>query len=169
MFKLLKDKYLLLPFVEQTDFIYTYFKITPNSITIINALLVSPLLIYFWIQSKFLISFTLLFLRNILDGVDGYIARKYKLISRNGEIYDHISDSIFIGFSSMIFLNKINYDFAICCLIGQIIIVIAMIINFSDNLFWIAENTVGAGGNYNGYCSLFYYTFHILLIILSYT
>jgi phosphatidylglycerophosphate synthase len=168
MIHLLKDKYLLLPFVEKTDFLYTIFGLTPNLITIFNGLVISSFLLYYWILDQFWISFFLLFIRNILDGVDGYIARKYKLVSKNGEIYDHICDSIFIGFSAMILLIKLEYSFAISSFLGQSIIIISMIINFSDNLFWIAENIVGAGGGYDSYCSLIYYGYHILLMLIYY-
>ena len=31
-----KDKYILLPFVKQTDCLYTVYGLTPNNITLIN-------------------------------------------------------------------------------------------------------------------------------------
>ena len=168
MIQLLTDKYLLLPFVEKTDFLYTIFRFTPNLITIFNGLVITSFLIYYWILDQFWISFFLLFIRNILDGTDGYIARKYKLVSKNGEIFDHICDSIFIGFSSMILLNKLEYSFAVSSFVGQSIIIVAMVVNFSKNLSWIAEYTVGSGGGYGSYCSLIYYGYHILLMLIYY-
>ena len=38
--KYLTDKYILLPFVEKTDFLYTKYSITPNQITITNGLII---------------------------------------------------------------------------------------------------------------------------------
>lgn len=168
MINLLSDRYLLLPIVKKSDFIYTLFNLTPNMITILNGLIVTSFLLYYLIINKFIFSFPLLFLRNILDGIDGYLARKYNLVSKKGEIYDHISDSVFIGFSAMILLIKTGYSLESTFFIGQSIIILSMVVNFSENLFWIAQYSVGAGGNYDGYCSLFYYIYHLVIMAIYY-
>ena len=43
--KYLTDRYLLLPIVEKTDFLYTKYKITPNAITIFNSLYISNMVL----------------------------------------------------------------------------------------------------------------------------
>ena len=107
--KYLTDKYILLPFVEKTDFLYTKYNITPNQITITNGLIITNFFLYFILNGNYCISSIFLFLRLLLDGSDGYIARKYKLYSKEGDIYDHISDSIFMGQLFMIFVYKLYF------------------------------------------------------------
>ena len=102
--KYLTDKYILLPFVEKTDFLYTKYGITPNQITITNGLIITNFFLYYILNGNYSISSIFLFLRLLFDGSDGYIARKYKLYSKEGDIYDHISDSIFMGQLFMIFV-----------------------------------------------------------------
>lgn len=49
----LKDKYLLLPFVQNTDFLFTKFKLTPNFITLFNAFFITGFLLYYWYINNF--------------------------------------------------------------------------------------------------------------------
>lgn len=168
MFELLQDKYLLLPFVKKTDGLYTNFNFTPNQITLFNSFVITTIILYFWALNNFILALPFLFIRNLLDGADGYIARKYKITSHVGNIYDHMSDSTFICFFGIIALYKLNTPLYIIISLSNIIVMMMMLFNFSENLGWISKVTFGAGGSYNSYCTLFYIIAHFTLVIISY-
>lgn len=79
------------------SFIAFKLKFTPNLITTINILLAFLSLLIFLtpIDQYKNIALIIIFSKNILDNVDGYIARKRKLISRFGDKLDLISGKIF--------------------------------------------------------------------------
>ena len=69
----------------------------PNFLSIFRVLSIFPIIITFHLEAYILA--TILFLiASVTDFFDGYIARKYKLTSPLGNIYDHMSDSIFTSF-----------------------------------------------------------------------
>ena len=160
----LKDKYLLLPFVKQTDFIHTKLKLTPNHITLINAFIITSFLFYYWYIDNFFYSFIFLFLRNLFDGIDGYIARKYDKYSKTGDIYDHMSDCVFIGLYFQLALLKLNFFPELLLPVCNTVIMTTMVLQFSGDFEWVSKNTVGAGGSYESYCSLYYILGHLILI-----
>lgn len=150
----MKDSVILYPIVNKSGFLYEKYKLTPNNITLLNNLFITPLTLYFLYENKFKLSFIFLYLRSIFDGVDGYIARKYKKYSQLGEIYDHVSDSIYIGFIILFCLNKINKKQSINNTFSFIIAIFSMIINFDDKYKKIGEKLLGSGGGYETYSTL---------------
>jgi len=162
----LKDKYLLLPFVSKSDFLYTKLKLTPNAITIFNAYFVTSVLFYYWYKNYYFYAGVLLFLRNILDGCDGYIARKYNLTSKEGEIYDHCSDSITIGLYFLTLLNKLSVPLVYSIPACNIIIMTSIVCNFTENYEFIGEYIVGSGGSYESYCTLLYFMGNYILWVI---
>lgn len=72
---MLTDKVLLLPIVKKTLFLYDIFGIKPNTITLFNTFVVSSSIFYFTSNNNIVLSYVLCFLRCVLDGSDGYIAR----------------------------------------------------------------------------------------------
>ena len=168
MHKYLTDRYSLLPIVEKTDFLYTKYNLTPNTITIFNSLIITNFLLYFWLSSQCLMSSLFLFGRLILDGVDGNIARKYKLYTKNGEIYDHMSDSIFLGYIFFVFTYKLQLQIEIIVLLSYTIMILSMLINFEHKLQIVAKKILGAGGSYDGYCTLNYFLAHLIIILIDY-
>ena len=161
----LKDKYLLLPFVKKTDFLYTKFYLKPNIITLFNAFFVTGFLFYYWYIDNFIWASIFLFLRNLLDGSDGYIARKYGLYSKVGDIYDHMSDCVFIGLYFQIALLKLNFYPELLLPISNTVIMTTMVLQFSGDYEWISKRTVGAGGSYESYCTLYYLVGNMILFI----
>tara|TARA_B100000524_G_C23570775_1_gene341719 strand:- start:77 stop:475 length:399 start_codon:yes stop_codon:yes gene_type:complete len=103
-------------------------------------------------------------MRALLDGVDGYIARKYKKYSKLGEIYDHVSDSIYSGFITLYCLNKINNYNIINNSVAYIVAIIVMIINFDDKFKNVGEKIMGAGGHENTFSTVI----NFLPLILMY-
>ena len=161
--QLLKDKVLLEPFVNRTDFLYTKWNITPNEITLFNNLVITPCLLYCWFTSRYLIGLVFLLLRLLLDGVDGFLARKYNLNSLEGEIYDHAGDSVFIGFVFMAILQKLDVSLPLVFVCGMIAMIIATMFNFNPTLQKVSTATLGAGGSYDAYCTMSYLVVHLLL------
>ena len=164
----LKDKYLLLPFVRNSDCIHTKLKLTPNHITLINSFIITNLLLYYWYIDNFFYSFIFLFLRNLLDGIDGYIARKYNKYSKIGDIYDHVSDCVFVGLYANIVLLKLNFSCELLLPITNTVIITITVLQFSGDFDWITKNTVGANGSYESYCSLYYIFCHLTLLGIYY-
>jgi len=164
----LKDKTLLLPIVEKTDILYTKFGILPNTITIFNSFIVSNIVLYGWMTNNYIFSFIFLMIRLILDGADGRIARKYKLGTQSGEVYDHISDSIFMGFIFFTFCYKLYLPIWCTLIVSHLVMIVCMIINFDDNLIFLSEKIFGAGGSYDAYCTLLYILAQIIIVSIDY-
>jgi phosphatidylglycerophosphate synthase len=64
---------------------------TPNVLTTIS-LVFGVLSVYYLSKDKFVIAAVLYSISYIFDCVDGHFARKYKMITKFGDYYDHISD-----------------------------------------------------------------------------
>ena len=73
----ISDELYVYPLVKRSDFLFTKYNISPNSITLCNAFFITPLLLYS-LQYRLLYSFILFYIRSYCDCLDGYIARKYK-------------------------------------------------------------------------------------------
>tara|TARA_Y100000768_G_C23937323_1_gene663215 strand:+ start:447 stop:959 length:513 start_codon:yes stop_codon:yes gene_type:complete len=163
----LTDEYLLLPFVEKTDFLYTSYGLIPNIITLFNSLIVSNFILYFWIISNHILSTFFLFTRLILDGTDGYIARKYNLYSKEGDIYDHISDSVFLGYIFYIIFYKLYLPQEYLLVVSNSVIIISVILNYEKSLYFLGEKIFGSGGLYTGYCTLSYIIIQLFIIYID--
>src|SRR3989304_4470904 len=80
---------------------------TPNGITTISLVfgLLSAYLLYKGHPYLFGITF---FISYFFDCMDGYYARKYNMVTRFGDIYDHVKDIVVILIILYIFLKR-NY------------------------------------------------------------
>ena len=76
--------------VEFLDPIFYQLNFTPNMITTLS--LLTGLLAGYYLYHNNCISILLFAISYILDCSDGYFARKYKMTSKFGDYYDHISD-----------------------------------------------------------------------------
>ncbi len=79
---------------------------TPNMITTLGNI-ATGLSAYALYNEYFMISAILFIISYIFDCLDGYVARRYDLVSKFGDLYDHTSDLIKIILISYI-LYKIN-------------------------------------------------------------
>ena len=147
------DKIILYPIIYKSDFLYKDYDLSPNDITLINNLIVTPITLYSLYKKNIKLSFIFLYLRAYLDGVDGYIARKYKKYSKLGEIYDHVSDSIYSGFIMLFCLDQITQNKIKYC-ISYMTAITVMICNFDNNHKHISEKIMGAGGSDNTYSTM---------------
>lgn len=91
-----------------SEFLNKNFKfITPNFITTVG-LIVGLLAVYFVYKENYPLAFTLFWISYYLDCLDGYYARKYNMITKFGDYYDHLRD-LLIG-ASVIILIFIKLD-----------------------------------------------------------
>lgn len=67
------------------------FKHVPNILTIIRFFLI-PIIIYYIIKENYILAFAFLTLSGITDVLDGFIARKYNLITNFGKLIDPLAD-----------------------------------------------------------------------------
>lgn len=78
----------------------------PNILTIIRFLLI-PVMFYFLIIGDFMISLIIYVLASITDVVDGFIARKFNMITNLGKILDPMADKL-LQFAALIGLQYAN-------------------------------------------------------------
>ena len=72
-----------------------FFKNIANIFTIFRILL-APIFFIFFISKLYIFAFICFLIASITDALDGYLARKYKIISDFGSIYDPLADKILI-------------------------------------------------------------------------
>lgn len=110
-------------------------KSIPNLLSIFRIMLV-PLFMYIYLtatmQPWFLIAAIVLFISGLTDVLDGYIARKYNLITNVGKILDPFADKLTqvavcicltITTPRLVFLLIIFFLKEVCMLIGGVLIV----------------------------------------------
>jgi len=82
--------------------------VTPNHITSLGNIF-GILCIICLLKNKVILGVLFYIMRYLFDAIDGLYARTYDMESEFGDNYDHISDYIFFGITSFIFLFKINF------------------------------------------------------------
>ncbi len=81
------------------------FKNIANIFTIFRIFL-APIFFILFINQFYLFSFLCFLIASITDILDGYLARRYKIVSNFGSIYDPLADKILIFFAFLcIFIN----------------------------------------------------------------
>lgn len=154
----MSDKHIIYSVVKQSDFFYETCKLHPNTITLFNNLVITPILLYYLYCNYYFITLLFVWIRAYLDGLDGYIARKYDKTSKVGEIYDHFSDCLYVGTMTSLLLLKINYVDSYAFSIGYISSVVAVVCDYDERYHFIAR-FAGAGGNQDGYSFLLPFIF----------
>ena len=67
----------------------------PNILTMMRILLI-PFFIYYFINGSFMVAFIIFMVASITDFFDGYLARKYQVISNFGKIMDPLADKLLV-------------------------------------------------------------------------
>lgn len=67
----------------------------PNILTLLRIILV-PFFIYYFVQEQLMVAFILFIIASVTDYFDGYLARKYKVISNFGKIMDPLADKLLV-------------------------------------------------------------------------
>ena len=81
----------------------------PNKLTILRILLIPILIAVFYIPQipyRFTISAVIFLVASLTDFLDGYIARKYKLVTDLGKFLDPIADKILVLATLVIMLTE---------------------------------------------------------------
>ena len=164
----MSDGQCIYPFVKRSDIIWTKFQISPNSITLFNNMVISPILLTYLYHDYYLVTLLLVWIRAYFDSLDGYIARKYNKTSKEGEIYDHFSDSLFSGTLTNILMSKVAILEPWSFPTGYIMSMFAILCNYDDR-FYLISNIAGAGGNEEGFSFLIPYSFICFTWILTIT
>ena len=155
---ILKDKYCLLPIVRLTLGLH-YLGIEPNTISLINGFIVTPLMLYFGLSEKFIPSLLLCYLRCVLDGTDGLMAREFKKTSQLGMIYDHGFDNLGLFINIIIIyinLVRLGIDYKLSPLFIYLLFSIIFYMTFTSDsvLYKLAYSVLGIGGSYDSYSTL---------------
>ena len=99
-------------------------KHVPNILTIIRFLLI-PVILYFIFIGNFLLAFIFFTLSGITDIADGFIARKFNLISNFGKLMDPLADKLTqIGvMTSLVFIEIIPFWILAIVVLKEVIMV----------------------------------------------
>ena len=149
----MSDKVLIYPFVKKSDAIHTKYNIHPNSVTLFNNLVVTPILFYYLYYDYYLLTIAFVWIRSYLDGLDGYIARKFDKCSKEGEVYDHFSDCLYSGTMTTTLMSKVAFLQPYSISTGYMMSVVCIVCDYDKRFYFIAE-FAGAGGNEDGYSFL---------------
>lgn len=104
--------------VEKIAPVLHSYNLTPNMVTTMSFTL-SLLSAYLLFNKHYLLAAILFLISYIFDCTDGYMARKYNMVSKFGDYYDHITDFIGVFLIIMIFIyHKQYYKIYIFILLG---------------------------------------------------
>jgi CDP-diacylglycerol--glycerol-3-phosphate 3-phosphatidyltransferase len=115
----------------------------PNILTLLRVVLV-PFFIYYFIQESLMTAFVLFIIASVTDYFDGYLARKYKVISNFGKIMDPLADKLLVlSALALLSFGKHGYltiwIFSIVTL-REVIITILRDMYKKKNIFMAANN-----------------------------
>jgi len=65
----------------------------PNTLTVVRLLLI-PVYLYFFLQGEYILSGVFFSLSGITDFLDGYLARKYNMVTDLGRLLDPLADKL---------------------------------------------------------------------------
>lgn len=101
------------------------FKHIPNILTIFRFIFI-PIIIYFIFTGNYLLGFIFFTISGITDILDGYIARKYNLISNFGKLMDPLADKLtqISVLASLVFVNIIPVWILAVVILKELIMVI---------------------------------------------
>ena len=92
----------------------------PNYLTIIRMLAIPIIIVTFYFEnSKFAhqLGGAIFALASVTDFIDGYLARKYNLVSSFGKMFDPIADKVLVGCILMMLVKESRADEVPCLLI----------------------------------------------------
>lgn len=139
--------------------------IHPNIITFFGILL--NILIYYFLKLAFLKTlFFVLFLRHLIDCLDGAVARKYKKVSKFGGYLDTISDHMLIFIVSLFVFEVFSFGYYI--LISIILVLINLAYLFIIRSLSDHQNIKAKGKNFYNFLVnnswILYLCFYIFFI-----
>ncbi len=115
----------------------------PNILTVLRVILV-PFFIYYFTQGNLMLAFILFITASITDYLDGFLARKFKVISNFGKIMDPLADKLLV-LSALGLLTFGQHGYLsvwifVIVTLREIIITILRDIYKKKNIFMAANN-----------------------------
>lgn len=100
------------------------FKHVPNILTIIRFLLI-PLIIFYIFTGNFILAFVFFTISGFTDVADGFIARKFNLVSNFGKLMDPLADKLttISTLASLVFTNIIPIWILLIVLLKEFIMI----------------------------------------------
>lgn len=101
------------------------FKHIPNILTIIRFLLI-PFIVYFIFTGQFILAFVFFTISGMTDVADGFIARKFNLVSNFGKLMDPLADKLtqISTLTSLVIANIIPLWILIIVLVKEFIMIV---------------------------------------------
>lgn len=108
-----------------------FYRHLPNIFTFLR-LFLTPLTYFFIIESQFGYAFICFLFAGLSDGIDGYLARRWDVVSKIGRILDPIADKtlMFITFITLGYLNKIPLWLVLLVVSRDVLIILCGLITF---------------------------------------
>lgn len=108
-----------------------FYRHIPNIITFLR-LLITPLAYFFITRDFFEYAFCCFALAGISDGIDGYLARRWNVISKFGRIFDPIADKalMFITFATLGIAGKLPLWLVILVITRDALIILSGFFTF---------------------------------------
>ncbi len=133
----------------------------PNKLTIIRMIMIVPFTIALLVFQSDLWAFVIFVAASLTDFADGYIARKYKLITNFGKFMDPLADKLLVC-AAMICLIELGRipSYIVIIIISREFIVSGFRLVASDNQVVIAAGNLG---KYKTVCQMLM----ILLMLLN--
>ena len=87
----------------------------PNQLTIARVLMIPLFLLFFYLQFKghYFVALGVFAIASFTDFLDGYLARKYKLITNLGKFLDPVADKILVAAAMIVFLTAPQHFFTL--------------------------------------------------------
>lgn len=99
-------------------------KYVPNILTIIRFLLI-PVIIFFIFSGNYILAFVFFTISGLTDIADGFIARKFNLVSNFGKLMDPLADKLtqISTLASLVFTNIIPMWILVIVLLKELIMI----------------------------------------------
>lgn len=108
-----------------------FYRHLPNIFTFLR-LFLTPLTYFFIIESQFDYALLCFLFAGLSDGIDGYLARRWDVVSKIGRILDPIADKalMFMTFITLGYLNKIPLWLVLLVISRDALIILCGLITF---------------------------------------
>lgn len=134
----------------------------PNFLTTLRLLIV-PFLAYFLYNEKYIFAIVLFAFGGFTDILDGYIARKYNMITKWGKFFDPLADK-FMQITALTLL--VMHHFIPIVVLGVVIIKEALMLSGGIMLYRKGKTVIGANW-YGKLATVIFYFAILATIILS--
>ncbi len=119
----------------------------PNKLTMLRMFLIPVFMLFFYVDTipyNMMLALIIFVVASVTDWVDGYIARKYNLITDFGKFMDPVADKLLTMSAMIAFIDVIGIpSWAITIILGREFIVTAMRIIAAEKGIVIAADKLG--------------------------